>query len=674
MNEFHSSRRGPGKPDHATSSNLTVFFRARFIAVAATLLLITAMVALSIALTGVNEDRHNRILNSLGRQRMLTQMIAKDANRVSTLIDAIGSGDRLQEVSVLAAKLEETRADLRAAALAYNAKLDAISAGYVPFDDVSGQGSIELFDLDDPGFAKTMGEIRALWGRFYPSAEAVASRDSKDTEFREALIFVNENNIALLDLSDRLTSIALDRFSRDSGRTELLFGALIAGFIVLSGWLLYGTYVFLIEPYTVFYRGIRTMGAFDGSGPPAPRSRYSALTKEVSKAFDMLRDLVSLVGTISQGSSFSQTLSLIFKTFRSYVPYEYIGVATFVGYRGTRLVASWGESDGSFPGLPERLKDRAYDIGITTLGPILESGHPRIINDLEAYAAGRPPREYTEILLEAGIRSSITLPLTVNGKALGFLFFSSRVKEAYNDLHVGFLRNIRNAIGLAFEKDIFVDELVYGSTLALAKMAEARDEDTADHLDRMREYTVLLAKLLVADGARCAAVDGEFLHEIERFSPMHDIGKVGIRDGVLLKPAKLDPAEWEHMKTHTTYGADVLREAENNVSRGGKTLFGMGIRIAEGHHERWDGSGYPKGLSGEAIPLEARIVSVADVLDALTTRRPYKEPFGFEESVGIMREGAGSHFDPEIFRVFEENVDSFRAMFEEFRLATPETF
>lgn len=265
------------------------------------------------------------------------------------------------------------------------------------------------------------------------------------------------------------------------------------------------------------------------------------------------------------------------------------------------------------------------------------------------------------------MRSSITLPLSVNGKPLGFLFFSSAHTHVYTDMHVRFLANIRNALALSFEKDIFVDDLVYSSTLALAKMAEAKDEDTAVHLDRMKEYTVLLAKRLKERGVYAEELTAEFIRALEKFSPMHDIGKVGIRDDVLRKPGKLDPDELVHMRTHASYGANVLREAEENIARSGRTLFAMGIRIAAYHHEKWDGSGYPTGIAGLKIPLEARIVALADVFDALTTRRPYKEPFTFEDSIEIIRKDRGTHFDPSIADVFFQDIAIFREYYDHFR-------
>ncbi|MDD2493692.1 MAG: HD domain-containing protein [Tissierellia bacterium] len=136
--------------------------------------------------------------------------------------------------------------------------------------------------------------------------------------------------------------------------------------------------------------------------------------------------------------------------------------------------------------------------------------------------------------------------------------------------------------------------------------------------------------------------------DIERFSQMHDIGKVGVRDGILLKPGPLTVKEFAEMKQHTIYGADVLKTAEGNIAKRNQGMFKMGIEIAEGHHEKWDGTGYPYQKSGTDIPLSARIVAVADVFDALTSKRPYKEAFDFDKSFDIIVKGSGKNFDPNI--------------------------
>lgn len=169
--------------------------------------------------------------------------------------------------------------------------------------------------------------------------------------------------------------------------------------------------------------------------------------------------------------------------------------------------------------------------------------------------------------------------------------------------------------------------------LRLAAAAEYRDNETGMHINRMSHYAAAIArKMNLPDRA---------IENILYGAPMHDIGKIGIPDHILLKPDKLTDQEWEVMQTHTTIGADILKGSKISFVR-------MGAVIALTHHEKWDGSGYPRGLKGRQIPLAARIVALADVYDALTSQRPYKKAFSIEKSNRILKEGRGRHFDPDV--------------------------
>ncbi len=172
----------------------------------------------------------------------------------------------------------------------------------------------------------------------------------------------------------------------------------------------------------------------------------------------------------------------------------------------------------------------------------------------------------------------------------------------------------------------------------LARAAEFRDKDTGTHIIRMSHYSRLLGQ---AYGG-----NEEWVDRLFNAAPMHDVGKIGIPDHILLKPGKLDEAEWEVMKRHTTYGGEIIGDNPSPLLR-------MARDIALTHHERWDGTGYPAGLKGEEIPLEGRIVALADVFDALTSVRPYKQAWTVEAAVAEMRQGAGQHFDPHLVTLFE---------------------
>jgi cyclic di-GMP phosphodiesterase len=176
-------------------------------------------------------------------------------------------------------------------------------------------------------------------------------------------------------------------------------------------------------------------------------------------------------------------------------------------------------------------------------------------------------------------------------------------------------------------------------TQRLGRAAEFRDNETGMHVIRIGHFSRLIAKAL--------GVDAEWEELIFHAAPMHDVGKIGIPDNILMKPGKLDPNEWEVMKMHSAMGGKIL-------SGGTSELVKMSESIAMAHHEKWDGSGYPKGLQGEDIPLEGRIVAVADVFDALTSVRPYKKAWTVEKSMALIEEESGKHFDPEIVQAFKK--------------------
>lgn len=175
------------------------------------------------------------------------------------------------------------------------------------------------------------------------------------------------------------------------------------------------------------------------------------------------------------------------------------------------------------------------------------------------------------------------------------------------------------------------------SILRLTKAAEFKDEDTGDHILRMSQYSAALARQL--------GLGEDRVKSILYSSPMHDVGKIGIPDRILLKPDRLDEQEWHIMKQHTLYGGRILHGSKAEYLK-------LGEIIALSHHERWDGCGYPNGLKEDQIPIEGRIVAVADVFDALTSKRPYKEAFTVEQSFIIMSNGQGKHFDPTVIDAF----------------------
>ena len=223
------------------------------------------------------------------------------------------------------------------------------------------------------------------------------------------------------------------------------------------------------------------------------------------------------------------------------------------------------------------------------------------------------------------------------------------------------------------ENDLVKDVTMH----ALATLAEKRDNETGNHLARTRAYIELLMEDLAGHPRFAAALTAQTRPLIAKAAPLHDIGKVGVPDAILLKPGKLTAEEFEIMKQHAAIGGQALDEAIERVlahsavdagqARDALGFLHVARAIAASHHEKWDGSGYPAGLAGEAIPVAARLMALADVFDALVCKRHYKEAFPLERTVEIIRDGRGRHFDPDITDAFLARVPDFAAVAERYR-------
>ncbi|MBS0354297.1 MAG: two-component system response regulator [Proteobacteria bacterium] len=244
------------------------------------------------------------------------------------------------------------------------------------------------------------------------------------------------------------------------------------------------------------------------------------------------------------------------------------------------------------------------------------------------------------------------------------------------------LTRIRNHLTLKAASDFLRDRNAYleqevvrrtrelglmqdATIVAMASLAETRDNETGNHIRRTQMYVRTLARHLQRPPRFATELSDENIELMYKSAPLHDIGKVGIPDRILLKPGRLTPAEFEIMKTHTTLGMEAISKAAS--------LFGLSAsylryakEIAHSHQEKWDGSGYPQGLAGERIPLSARLMAVADVYDALISKRVYKPAFTHDEASELLLRGRNNHFDPDILDAFIELQDEFRAIAQRF--------
>ena len=191
-----------------------------------------------------------------------------------------------------------------------------------------------------------------------------------------------------------------------------------------------------------------------------------------------------------------------------------------------------------------------------------------------------------------------------------------------------------------------------GLIITMADMVENRDSDTGAHIQKTAAYVKIIVEGLKKKGYYMEKLTPKFMSDVVRSAPLHDVGKINIPDEILNKPGKLTDEEYEIMKTHTTAGKKILEKAISTVEGG--SYLKEARNMAAYHHERWDGKGYPEGLHGEVIPLAARIMSVADVFDALTSPRVYKPAFSLDKALSIIEEGRGTQFDPKCVEVFME--------------------
>ena len=261
---------------------------------------------------------------------------------------------------------------------------------------------------------------------------------------------------------------------------------------------------------------------------------------------------------------------------------------------------------------------------------------------IELGAEDHLPKPFSPTLLRARINSSLTKKQ----------FYDREVQ--YKEFIESQNRSLEERITRQVKE---LSDTQMAAIFAMSKLAESRDPETGEHLERMREYCKFIAQKLRNTLKYQTIIDSQFIENIYAASPLHDIGKVGIEDRVLLKPGKLPEEEWVLMRQHPVIGANTLRAVDNQHP--GNQFIKVGIAIAEFHHEKWDGSGYPYGLKAESIPLEARILALGDVFDALTSQRCYKKAFSPEKTRQIIMESDGSHFDPDIVRIFLENEAEF---------------
>jgi len=297
-----------------------------------------------------------------------------------------------------------------------------------------------------------------------------------------------------------------------------------------------------------------------------------------------------------------------------------------------------------------------------SLGAILREGRPRVINNMPTFEDGA--REHTRRLARHGYAASYTMPIFNNGAFVGFVFFNSRERDVFTAPVLHQLDVFGHLISLMVVNELNALRTLVAAVMTTSHFTHVRDVETGSHIDRMSRY----ARLIARDLAPRHHLDDDYIEHVFLYSPLHDIGKIAIPDRILLKPGRLDAQEGEVMRGHARKGREIIDEVLANFGLEALQHVNILRNIAEHHHEAVNGQGYPAGLQGEDIPLEARIVAVADVFDALTSRRPYKDAWTNDEAFATLQRMAGEALDAECVAALargREEVERIQAQFRE---------
>ena len=296
-----------------------------------------------------------------------------------------------------------------------------------------------------------------------------------------------------------------------------------------------------------------------------------------------------------------------------------------------------------------------------SLKAILNKGLPRVVNSMVTFENGQ--HEHTKRIGRQGYAASYTLPMFNNGVFFGFLFFNSDEKDVFSESVLRQMDVYSHLISLMVVNELASIQTLSAVVKATGRITHERDPETGSHLDRMSRYSRIIASTL-ADKYR---LNDEYIEHLFMFSPLHDIGKISIPDNILLKPDKLNENEKNIMQTHARKGREMIDDLLQNFGLENIQHIDMLRNIAEFHHETINGKGYPAGLKGDDIPIEARIVAVADVFDALTSIRPYKEAWSNSNAFQYLSELAGETLDHDCVNALINNIDKIEEIQKQFK-------
>lgn len=500
----------------------------------------------------------------------------------------------------------------------------------------------------------------ATWERFRDGLQQAISRNRLTPE-KAAARFVAEYGEELATSSDKLSRAFQHMMEGKLSAIRLFNQLAMAATGLLSILIAILLYRKVLRPLSRTVQGFSRVsnGELGYQLPAVPDNEIGQMAHAFNHLSDRMRSLFRLTDHISRSTSLYEALKFVCMEFRAFLPVQWVGVLLLTPDR-KQVVLERMYSDTR-----SALKEGDhFEFALGSPEVALAKGGALAIDDLVEFSRDKRAEFLASRLAADDKRSALLVPMKQAGGSDAILVFAASQRDAYTPDHVAFLSNIAAQIGQIIEKTVVMEGLVVAAVEGLAKLAESRDPETGDHLVRMSLYSAIIAEELERDDKYQSLITPAYVRDVFRFAPMHDIGKVGISDDILLKPGKLDADERKEMERHPVIGGQVLRRSEEQMKSLGHSIFQVGIEIAEAHHEKFDGSGYPAGLRGEDIPLSARIIAVADVLDALTSKRPYKDAWSMERALAAIDSDAGKHFDPDVVAALQRALPHIMEVYE----------
>ncbi len=628
-----------------------LWYKSLKIHIAAALLLQLILISILVGTTIYQLDlrKHDyAILNLTGQLRVISQVLVKQSSNYKQ------SAPR--DYVTYERDLDLYNKDLRSLIHDYDEIIKAFKERNLPAE-LTGQEETIYCSWDRK--SRSQLDITAdYWNIFRQGLVDALGSNVNEPKLEAAAEYILQHENKLLESSTLLARAFQYMMESKLNAITHLNRASIVAFVIINLVILYGFYHRFIKPLNTTLYGFRNVanGNMAYQIPVGVEDEIGYLRTAFNHLTSRLAALFRLSDRMQQATNLDEALKIIYQEFGRSFSIEWIGLF-MMNSTSDAYILERQYLDGS----TNFNENENFMAEGSLLESVTENQNLVRIDDL---ARNDQQDKLLQQLKQNDLLSVIFLPLHMIGKEDSVLVMATSKPHAYDNELTELLENIGNQLGHAMNKTIGMEGLVISAISGLATLAESRDPETGDHLERMSLYSAILAEELGHNVKYKNRITPTYIRSVFQFAPMHDIGKVGVEDRILLKPGKLDDEERRLMQEHPVIGASVLHRCEAQMNMLGLSVFSVGIEIASGHHEKYDGSGYPNKLAGEAIPLSARIVAVADVFDALTSKRPYKEAWSINDAMAFMREQSGKHFDPDVIQALENSMEKILQVYQ----------